>query len=259
VRPVIGMVHLRALPGAPTYGGSVEAIRTAALRDAEALQIGGASALLVENYFDAPFYPNRVPAHTVAHMTAIASALRQRVDLPLGVNVLRNDGRAALAVAHAAGADFIRVNVLVGARMTDQGILEGRAHLLARDRVQLGARQTRIFADVNVKHSAPLAAYDPDQEVEDAIVRGGADAVIVSGAGTGKPIAAKELQRAREAAAGAPVLVGSGVTPSSVAELAAASGFIVGTSTKQAGKVSEAVDPQRVRALVDAVGALANG
>ena len=132
VRPVIGMVHLRALPGAPTYGGSVEAIRTAALRDAEALQIGGASALLVENYFDAPFYPNRVPAHTVAHMTAIASALRQRVDLPLGVNVLRNDGRAALAVAHAAGADFIRVNVLVGARMTDQGILEGRAHRAAR-------------------------------------------------------------------------------------------------------------------------------
>ncbi len=255
-RPVVGMVHLRALPGAPEYGGNLEAVRTAAFRDAGALQAGGTDALLVENYFDAPFYPDCVPAHTVAHMTAIASALLQRFDLPLGVNVLRNDGCAALAIAQAAGGDFVRVNVLTGARLTDQGIVQGNAHLLSRDRQLLGARQVRIFADVNVKHSAPLAAYDPDQEVADALQRGGADAVVVSGSGTGKPIEAAELKRVCAAAAGAPVLVGSGVSAAKLSDLAGASGFIVGTSVKRAGEVSNPVDPRRVRRLIDAIAGL---
>ncbi len=253
------MVHLRALPGAPEYRGSLDEVRSAAFRDAEALQTGGANALLVENFFDAPFYPDRVPVHTVAHMTAIASALRQRFDLPLGVNVLRNDGRASLAVAHAAGGGFVRVNVLTGARLTDQGIVQGCAHLLARDRQLLNARDVNILADVNVKHSAPLAAYDPDQEVADAIARGGADAVIVSGSGTGEPVTPPELRRVCTAAAGTPVLVGSGVTAVGVADLAAASGFIIGTSVKRGGEIPNAVEPDRVRQLVDAVARLPRG
>src|SRR5688572_5687598 len=125
---VIGMLHLPALPGSPRYGGGdMDTMIERVFRDAEALADGGVHGLMLENFGDVPFYPGRVPAHVVAHMTAIAAAVRRPFDLPLGVNVLRNDGRSALAVAHAAGAQFVRVNVLCGARVTDQGVLEAIA------------------------------------------------------------------------------------------------------------------------------------
>src|SRR5690242_19836277 len=118
---VVGMLHLAPLPGSPLYTGQFEMIRERLLRDAEALAAGGVHGLMMENFGDVPFYPGRVPAHVVACMTALAAEVRRAVDLPLGINVLRNDGLSALAVAHAVGAQFIRVNVLCGARVADQG------------------------------------------------------------------------------------------------------------------------------------------
>src|SRR5215218_4452321 len=127
-RPVIGMVHLLPLPGSPRFGGNLSDIRDAALRDADALARGGVHGIMMENFGDVPFFPGRVPAAVVAHVTAIAGEIRRAVDIPLGINVLRNDGQSALAVAHAVGASFMRVNVLSGARVTDQGVIEGIAH-----------------------------------------------------------------------------------------------------------------------------------
>src|SRR5688572_15960015 len=158
-RPVIGMLHLPPLPGSPRYAGDPDAITAAVLRDAEALADGGVHGLMLENFGDVPFYPGRVPVHVVARMTTLALEVKRHFpQLPLGVNVLRNDGLSALAVAHAAGADFIRVNVLCGARVADQGIIQGIAHDLLRDRAALGATGVRILADVDVKHSSPLGA-----------------------------------------------------------------------------------------------------
>ena len=170
--PVVGMLHLPPLPGSPRYSGSVDAITTTVLRDADALAAGGVHGLMLENFGDVPFFPGRVPAHVVAHMTALAVAVRRRFDLPLGINVLRNDGRSALAVAHAAGAQFVRVNVLCGARVADQGVLAAIAHDLLRDRAMLGAAGgtgVKILADVDVKHSAPLARRDLADEVADTL------------------------------------------------------------------------------------------
>ena len=183
-KPVIGMVHAPPLPGSPRYGGDPEAARDAMLRDAEALVKGGIDGLLLENFGDAPFWPRRVPAATVAHMTALAAELKRRFRVPLGINVLRNDGQSALAIAAAVGAQFIRVNVLCGARLTDQGLLEGIAAKLLRDRAALGASVVKIFADVNVKHSAPLAARPLDDEARELVERGGADGLIVTGPST---------------------------------------------------------------------------
>jgi membrane complex biogenesis BtpA family protein len=248
-RPLIGMLHLPALPGAPRFGGDLEAIRRSVLEDAAALVEGGAHGAILENFNDAPFYPGRVPAITITHMTALAAEVRRRCDLPLGINVLRNDGIAALAIAHAVGAQFIRVNVLCGARVTDQGLIRGIAHELLRERADLKS-DIRIFADVNVKHSAPLAARPLADEVADLIDRGGADAVIVSGAATGKPADLAELREAKSAAGSTPVLVGSGVTAESISHfLPHADGFIVGTGLKRHGRVDCPVDAQRVRAL----------
>jgi membrane complex biogenesis BtpA family protein len=248
------MLHLPALPGAPRFNGDVAAITDAALRDADALASGGVHGLMLENYGDVPFYPGRVPAHVVAHMTAVAAEVRREFStLPLGINVLRNDGRSALAVAHAVGARFIRVNVLCGARVTDQGVIEGVAHDLLRDRAILGASDTiRIFADVDVKHSAPLAARPLEVEVSDTLHRGLADALVVSGSGTGRATDPGQVAAAKQAAGGAaPVFVGSGVSAATLAAyLPYADGFIVGSSFKRGGDARQPVEAARVRELV---------
>lgn len=249
-KPVVGMVHIPPLPGSPRYGGDVRAVREAVLRDAETAVEGGIHGLLLENFGDAPFWPRRVPAIVVGHITALAVELRRRFPVPLGINVLRNDGRSALAIAHAAGAQFIRVNVLCGARLTDQGILEGIAPKLLRDRAQLPAT-VKILADVDVKHSAPLAVRPIEEEAEETLARGGADGLIVSGAATGRPVDPSQLRAVRNAAHGAPVLVGSGVTAENVAQyLDCADAVIVGTWLKRNGDVSQPVDAERVRALM---------
>ncbi len=254
-KPIIGVLHLRALPGAPGYEGDLDGIAEALMSDVRALCDGGVDALLLENFGDTPFHPGPVPAAITAHMTALATAVRIASDLPLGINVLRNDASSALAVAHACGAQFIRVNVLCGARVTDQGIIEGKAHELMRQRALLDAEHIAVWTDVDVKHSAALAPQPVDQEVYDLLERGGADALIVSGTGTGQSANLDQLKQVKQAAGDSPVLVGSGVTAETIGScLQTADGVIVGTSMKYDGLVTNPVDPERVKALVGAAG-----
>ena len=252
---VIGMLHLLPLPEAPRFGGDLNAICDVLLRDAQALAKGGVHGLMMENFGDVPFYPGRVPRRTVDNMRSLAGAVRKEVDLPLGINVLRNDGLSALAIAHATGASFIRVNVLSGARVTDQGLIQGIAHDLLRERNKLGANHIRIFADVDVKHSAPLAARPIEDEVDDLIERALADAIVVSGAGTGKPTDTEKTRKVKAAAGNTPVFIGSGITAETVRQfLDTADGFIVGTALKQDGVATNPVDIERVKRLMGMVG-----
>lgn len=256
-KPIVGMVHLSALPGAPEFDGDFEQVREAALRDARRLEAGGVDALMLENFGDAPFYPEDVPKHVVASMTRVAVEIRDAADLPMGVNVLRNDATAALSVAAAVGAAFARVNVHVGARVTDQGIVEGRAHETVRLREKLDA-ETAILADLDVKHSAALAERPLDAEtVAEPIERGLADAIVVSGASTGHEVASDHLTAVAEArderGIEAPLLVGSGVTPENVADLLdTADGAIVGTALKEGGETANPVSEERVAEVVEA-------
>lgn len=254
-KPIIGMLHLPALPGSPQYAGAIAPIREAMLRDAELLAEGGVHGLMIENFGDVPFYPGRVPTHVVAHMTALAADVKRAVpQLPLGINVLRNDGLSALSVAHAANAQYIRVNVLCGARVADQGLLQGIAHDLLRLRAELKAESIKVFADVDVKHSAALAPRNIADEVDDTLHRGLADALIVSGAGTGKATDPEKVRTVKSAAKDASVFLGSGVTPKSLpALLPHADGFIVGTYFKKDGVSTNAVDVARVRELLKAI------
>jgi uncharacterized protein len=247
------MLHLPPLPGSPRHAVPPRDILTTVLRDAQALADNGISALMLENFGDVPFYPARVPAHVVAQMTAIAVEVRRRFPLPLGINVLRNDGQSALAVALASGSDFIRVNVLCGARVTDQGLIQGIAHDLLRDRQTLGAEHIKIFADVDVKHSAPLAPRALADEIDDHIHRGLADALIISGAGTGKPTDVEKVKSAKSAAPKSPIVIGSGITAQTIQNyLEVADAFIVGTALKSAGDVNNPIDAARVKALISA-------
>lgn len=250
---LIGMVHLPPLPGSPRWDGSMERATTAAVADARALVDGGMDAVLVENFGDAPFTPGRVEPATVAAMAVMVAHIgRSLPGVSLGVNVLKNDARAALAIACAAGARFIRVNVHAGAVVADQGIVQSDAYHTLRDRRLLGA-DVRLFADVQGKHAVPLAPVELEQEARDLVHRELADALVVSGRATGEATAIADVKRVRSVVPDVPVLVGSGVTPDTVAELlSVADGAIVGTFVKRDGDVRQPVDVARVRRLVAA-------
>lgn len=251
--PVIGMLHLLPLPGSPLFAGDSNRIRDTLLRDADALAEGGVDGLMIENFGDVPFFPGRAPAHVVAEITALAALVRARVpNIPLGINVLRNDGQSALAIAHAVGASYIRVNVLCGARVTDQGVIQGIAHDLLRERAMLDpTKSIQILADVDVKHSAPLARRDLADEVDDTLERGLADALIVSGAGTGKATDPSHVAAVKKSAGRALVFIGSGVSIKTIdSYLPHCDGLIVGTALKRDGVASNEVDVTRVRELL---------
>ncbi len=250
---LIGMVHLKALPGSPNFEGNLAAVESAALADAHAIAVGGAQAVMMENFGDTPFFAGRVPAETVAAMTRIAMAIRNEVDLPLGVNVLRNDGFSAIAIAQVVGAAFVRVNVLAGATLTDQGIITGRAAELLRFRQALGAdrgaQRVAIWADVAVKHAAPIAPRPLAEEVDELIQRAGADAVIVSGTGTGSPVDMDDLRAVRAAAGSAPVIIGSGANLETLpACRGLIDGAIAGTSVKES-VLNSPVSSEKLKAL----------
>jgi len=244
------MVHLEPLPGSPGFGGSMASILDRAAVDAAALVAAGFEGIMVENFGDAPFYADDVPKITIAAM-ARAVAEVAATGLPTGVNVLRNDALGALAVAAATDASFIRVNVLSGMMYTDQGPIVGRAAEIARVRREL-CPDAAVIADVFVKHATPPAGLELVDATNDLVERAGADAVVVSGAGTGAATSLDDLRIVAEQSH-LPVYVGSGATAATIAEiLAIGDGAIVGSDTKVDGIATNPVDPGRAAAVVRA-------
>ncbi len=260
VRGLIGVVHLAPMPGDPLHAGEgFGAVSDHAIRDAEALVAGGVDAVILENFGSVPFSKGtpgqRIPPHQTATLAILAATIRERFEVPVGVNCLRNDARSAIGIAAASGASFVRVNVHTGAHVTDQGLIEGEAHETLRYRQELGAADVAILADVLVKHGVPLVPIEPEAATHDCLDRGLADGVVVTGTATGAPVDRDLLARVRSAAGDRLVVVGSGLTPDNAGDLAPlADGAIVGTWLKRDGVVRNPVDPDRVRALVAAVG-----
>jgi len=251
--PAIGVVHLLPLPTSPRWGGDLKVVIDRAEQEATALASGGVDGILVENFFDAPFAKDRVDPVVVSAMTLIIQRLMQLVSLPIGVNVLRNDARSALAIASCVKAPFIRVNVLTGVMATDQGLIEGQAYDLLRYRRELGS-DVKLLADVLVKHARPLGSPTLTTAVQDTIERGLADAVILSGWSTGSPPNLEDLELAAAAAAGTPVFIGSGANWENIASLMqAADGVIVSSSLKRHGRREQPIDPIRVSQFVEAM------
>lgn len=253
-KPVIGVIHLLPLPGSPNWDGQMEPMLLRAEQEAASLASGGAHGIIIENFFDAPFAKNHVDTATACAITLAAKRVMSVCHLPIGINVLRNDGMTALAVAATVGAKFIRVNVFTGAMLTDQGLIEGQAHELLNYRRHLASKSIKIFADVMVKHASPVTPLaDIGQMAAEAAYRGHADALIVSGVATGSAPAITSVTSVREAVADKPLLIGSGANRENAATLLApADGVIVGSSLKRQGKIENPIDVERVRSFVNA-------
>jgi uncharacterized protein len=254
---VIGMIHVGALPGTPAGGESVAALAAAARREARLYRDGGVDGVMIENMHDAPYLRGGVGPEIVAAMTIIGQAVKAESKLPTGVQVLAGANLEALAVAHAAGLDFIRAEGYAFAHVADEGLIESSAARLLRYRRLIGAERVQIWADVKKKHSSHAITADVGlgataEAVE--FMRG--DAVIITGNVTGDPPRPADVAEAR-AHCRLPVILGSGVSAGNIADFfALADGFIIGSDFKADGRWANPVDPRRVAELIDRVAIL---
>ena len=251
-RALIGMLHLGALPGTPSASQSVETLMERSVTEARIYRDEGLTALALENMHDRPYLKGGVGPEITAAMTAIARDVKRETGLPLGIQVLAGANREALAVAHASGADFVRVEGFVYGHIADEGVIESCAGDLLRYRRAIGAEKVLIFADIKKKHSAHAITADVTiVETAKAAEFFLADGVIVTGPTTGEPASPEEVRDVAQAVR-VPVLVGSGVTPANLARFPTAHGFIVGSSVKEGGVWCNPLDRNAVRALVGA-------
>jgi membrane complex biogenesis BtpA family protein len=248
------VIHLPPLPGAPRFGGDMPHVLGRVRADAEVLARAGFDVAMVENFGDVPFFPGSVAPVTVAAMTACALAARDSAPkLSLGINVLRNDVASALSIARVVGATCVRVNVHTSASVTDQGIVEGRAAETLRLRESLGASRVAIWADVDVKHAAPLARRDIGDEAKEVHERALADAVLVTGGATGALAAQADLEAVRTAVPDCPIYVASGAKIGDLSALARlVDGVIVGSALRKNGVAGGPIDAERARKFADA-------
>ncbi len=247
-KPLIGVIHLPALPG---YAGSpgLAAVIAHALADLATYRVGELDGVLVENEGDVP---HRVEAgrETIAAMTAVTRELVTAArSLPVGIEILLNDPEASLAVALAAGAAFVRTDYFVDEmQRPEHGVMRIAPEAVMAYRAGIGAEDVLVVADIQVKYAQMLAPRSLAESARRAR-EAGADAVVVSGTRTGEAPSAEEVQAACDGAGACPVLVGSGLTPGNAgALLALAGGAIVGTSLMTDGRAT----PEQVRALTAA-------
>ena len=245
----IGVIHLPPLPGSPRWAGDMATILSQATVEARKLIDGNVDGIIIENFGDAPFRIGQVEPETVATMTLVVHTLKQITDLPIGINMLRNDADSALAIATATNSAFIRVNVHYGIMAADEGIVEGQAFDTLRKRRLLGS-DVKILADILVKHAVPMGPSEIGLVANETVNRGLADGLIVSGAVTGMETDAADVKQVRQATPNDLLLIGSGANPSNVHKLLKyADGAIVGTWLKEEGIINRPIDPDRVKQM----------
>jgi len=252
-KPIIGVIHLLPLPGAPKFAGEIDPIFERATREAAALSAAGVDGMIIENYNDEPFSLDEPEPEQLALMASAIALIRHQVTVPIGVNVHFNAWRAEIALALACKAQFTRVEVFVDTVVTYAGIVQPCCAAVTRYRKSIGAERVAIWADLHPKFSRNLIST-PLQESARMAEIALADAVIITGNATGLATPLADVTAVKEATR-LPVLVGSGATADSIADiLQTADGAIVGSAFKEDGNVYNQVSIDATRRLIQAAG-----
>ncbi len=247
---IFGVVHLKSLPGSPSNNLDLERIIELAQYDVDNLSKGGVQGIIIENFGDTPFVKDNISKRTLASFTKVVENLKIEDSIEVGINVLRNDGIAALSIAEATNSAFVRINVLNNTMYTDQGIIEGNSHEIMQFK-KLLKYKINIYADVFVKHAVPPIGSKIENHTIELLERAGADVVIVTGDGTGKEIDLDDLQKVRNLVPDGKLAIGSGVNAENISLYKnLADILIVGTSFKEGNNVNNKVDINKVEDLV---------
>lgn len=253
-KPIIGMIHVDALPGTPKYKGSVKSIVEKGIEEALLYQSLGVQALMIENMHDVPYLNRNVGSEVTALMSIILYEIKRQINLPLGIQILAGANKDAIAAAHSAGAEFIRAEGFVFAHVADEGMFNSDAGELLRYRKQIGAENVLIFTDIKKKHSSHSITADTDiVDTAKAAEFFLSDGVIITGSSTGCEPSLEEIKSVKEKV-GIPVLAGSGVTADNIeAYLEYCDALIIGSYFKREGKWFNPIDPERVKMIFDKI------
>ena len=254
IKPVVGMIHVDALPGTPKYKGDVESIINSAMKEATIYKNSGIDAIAIENMHDIPYLKRNVGPEIISLMSIIGREVKKVSQLPCGIQILAGANKETLAAAHSAGMDFIRAEGFVFAHVADEGIMESDAGELLRYKKQIGAENILIFTDIKKKHSSHSITSDVDiigtAKAAEFFL---SDGVILTGKSTGKETDIDELKKVRDAV-DIPVLIGSGLTADNIEKyFPVADAFIIGSYFKHNGDWKNKVDADRVIALMNKI------
>lgn len=250
-RPVVGMLHLKALPGDPHYDGDagMEAIIAAAKADLDALQAGGIDAVMFSNELSLPYLTKTEPITAIV-MARIIGTLRREIDRPFGVNVLW-DGAASIDLAAATGAAFVR-EIFTGVYASDFGLWNTDVGATARHRARMGAQDVRLMFNIVPEAASYLGGRALADIARSTVFNARPDAICVSGLTSGAPTETQALKLVRDAVPDTPVFVNTGVRDTNLAEqLPAADGAVVGTFFKRDGVFENPVDRERVEKFME--------
>lgn len=260
-RPVIGVIHTGPSPGVPGFL-CVDSPVDRAIAEADVYVQAGVDGIIVENMHDFPcVHERQMGPEVAAFMTRVARAVKRKAGrIPVGVHVLFQGNRTALAAALAADCDFVRAEGWTYAHVSDKGIAEASAGEVIRYRHLIGANHIPVFTDIRKKHAAHAWTSDLDAgDIALGMALNRSDAVIVTGVHTGLAPMPADLEAVRRATE-LPVLVGSGITVDNLAELAPlADGFIVGSAMKENGRWDAPVSESRVERVVAAAARVRGG
>lgn len=248
------MVHTGPSPGVPGFV-CVESAVERAIAETEVYLSAGVDGIIVENMRDFPCVAEELQGpEVVAAMTRVACAVKRRASrIPVGIQVLFQGNKAAVAVAQVAGCDFIRAEGWTHAHISDKGVATSSAGEVVRYRASIGAHDISVFADVKKKHASHALTGDlTTGDIAATMELHQADAIIITGSSTGVAACVDDLNDARMNSK-LPVLAGSGVTHDNFSRLSLhADGFIVGSAFKENGRWDTPVSEDRVRRMVDA-------
>ena len=256
-KPVIGMIHLKALPGTPKYQFNNTAIIEKALQEAHTYKDAGIDALMIENMHDVPYLKNEVGHEISSLMAIIAYLIKKETGLPLGIQILAGANRAALAAAFNSAADFIRAEGFVFGHLADEGYIDSNAAELLRYRKHLGAENIAVFTDIKKKHSSHALTQDLDiAEMAHAAEFFLSDGLIITGIHTGSAADTREIIQVKQSV-DLPVLIGSGINSDNVSDfLSIADGLIIGSYFKKDNYWENDIDPGKVKQLMKKVKSL---
>lgn len=251
-KPIIGMVHVQALPGTPGHRFAVREIIRQAKAEAKIYLNSGIDGIMVENMHDIPYVNGEVGHEVSTVMSIIAYEVKNVTGLPVGIQILAAANMTALAAAHAASVDFIRAEGFVFAQIADEGFMSSDAGNLLRYRRHIEAEDVLIFTDIKKKHASHAITGDVDiKRTAKAAEFFLSDGLIVTGHSTGLETDIKDVKQVR-AATKMPLLIGSGITPENINEYVPYSdGFIVGSYFKKDGLWQNSPDPERIARLLE--------
>jgi membrane complex biogenesis BtpA family protein len=246
-KPVVGVIHVGALPGTPRSSQAVAELVASARREAKVYRECGVDGLIIENMHDVPYLRGEVGPEIVAAMTAIGGEMKSECALPVGVQILAGANVEAIAVAHAAGLDFIRAEGYAYAHVADEGLIQASAAKVLRYRRMIGAERVQVWTDVKKKHAAHAITADVSLgETAETVEFMGADCVIVTGSVTGQAPKVADVKEAKTHCS-LPVFLGSGISEHNINDFySEADGFIIGSAFKVDGLWSNTIDPARV-------------